>query len=539
MGQEQAEQLFEMIVRAKDLPVWDNGARTTTIASAAKLSRYGASTEDIITWVAMRENDRERLALDHPGGWPKDRQYRSDSLPARISAAFADLLYGETPTFRACLPDGADEDTESPDQAALEKLVEENNLAAQLRTMVHDCSSEGEQWWRVYTNPEESEYPILEFSSRLDVIPLFRGKRIVAIGFITTLFSQEIKLENDVEWEVWRKLEIQTDGLVCNYLFKGGMVELGNQVDLKDLPETANIMPEWRHGLDIMLAGRVPNKLGRDYRLGISDYQGVKDQLFDLNEARTIMAENARLAAKKRAVAPRRMLRADGTVDLGSDVFITENEGEDTELGNDKTRGSDFAILEYTFDASALIAHINELTTTAVTRCGLVEQFVNTSGGSTDGGAAVTGVALRTRLIPTTLTATGKSLYIDRELPRMMVALQQVDAMPTQDGGCGHDWAHPEIPPTIERASILPEDETELTSRHVTAVAGEIESIFTAVKDLHPEWDDDEINKEISRIHEDRMPAMPSIPDIPNEEQDNSFEEQSGNGGQLPGSTSA
>lgn len=486
MGHEEADALQALIEKTNALPLW--GMTNSHRAESQRL-------EGIRLYRALRESDREVLRKLHPD-WDQDRRYRVDSLPDRISDAFSDLLYGSPPDIRAAAEEN---------QKLLDEILKHNQMGSELKRWAAEVSAEGEQWWRVFVNLELSPVPILELHSRLDVFPYWVGRTVRAVAFLSELYSKqnEDARTGTVTVEVWRHVEIQTDGLVRNLLYKGTKTTLGEQRDLADTAETEGLDEEWDHGLKIMLAGRIPNKLGSDYRYGISHYHGILDQLLDLNEARTIMAENARLAAKKRMVVPTSELDENGNwKGAGDDIIPTES--LNGELDEKSGSAKDFAILEYTFDAKPLREHMDELEETALTRVGLNVQFVN---GDTGEGSAVSGVALRTKLIPTTLAAEGLGKHWDNELPVILSAMQQVDALPDERGGCGHDsWREPEEPPTVTRGTVLPEDPADKAERHSGLVQSELESLKTAISDLHPEWTEEQVEEEIQRIREDRMP---------------------------------
>jgi hypothetical protein len=101
---------------------------------------------------------------------------------------------------------------------------------------------------------------------------------------------------------VFRYVEIQTTGLTRNLLYKGNRTSLGEPVALATRDETAELPDEWPHDLDVMLAGRVTN--GTAGRLGRSQYAGVKDLLFALNESASIGEHNARLTLRQRMIMP-------------------------------------------------------------------------------------------------------------------------------------------------------------------------------------------------------------------------------------------
>lgn len=514
---------------------------------------------------ALRESDVD--VLKARDSWDATRKYVPDPLAEKISETFADMLFGEDPVFKSAetiqleqeeaakikaaawktaqesqaggtatdpdlLPtDPADTDAEldqdetdgnvqdeednadpgenaqvvETDQDRLDMLVDTNELPAELHQAEMVCSSEGEVWWRIYVDDGQSDYPILEWDSRARVRPLFRGRKLVAAAFHQELHRERV----EDQWIIYRYVEIQAQGYSRNLLYKGDLTSLGSSVPLISLPQTRGLRDDWTHNLG-MLCGRVYNKLGRDRRLGRSDFHNVVPLLFSLNEATTVGHENMRLTAKKRVAVPREAITKDGTFDAGEDVIVMDEPLDDT-LGASTGNGK-FAVLEYSFDAEALIEHKMDQIATILGRVGIVADMASSGGRSGSmggGGAALSGTALRMRLIPTTLAANGKARPWDANLPQIMVRLQQVDALPIEQGGCGHDWNTPNEPPSIERGQPLPSDETEETNRHVSAVGGEIESRRTAIRDQHPDWTEEQVQEELDQIQREFHMFLP------------------------------
>lgn len=519
---------------------------------------------------ALRESDSE--VLKARAGWGDDRDYYIDPLAEKISESFADMLFGEDPTFTSAQtkafqaqqqaqikaaaaadvaaraqggegtavpvdPTGSifpsdqpddtletgDNPTESDqtdavnknptgDQELLNNIIDANDLPSELRAAEMICSSEGEVWWRIYVDMGQSDYPIIEWNSRSDVRPLFRGRKLVAAAYVDEVHREEIS----DEWRIYRYVQIQATGIVRNLLYMGTPEQLGRPVALDTRPETSSLEEEWLHQLGI-LCGRIPNKLGRDRRLGVSDYRNVSSLLFSLNEATTIGHENMRLTAKKRVAVPREAISNDGTFDVGEDVLIVDTPLDDQMDSN--AANSKFAVLEYSYDSQALIEQKLDTVATILNRCGIVAEMgaggnTRGSGGSGGGAAALSGTALRMRLIPTTLAANGKGRFWDDQLPKITMRAQQVDALDTDAGGFGRPWKMAEEPPTIERSEPLPTDETEETTRHVQAVGGEIESRRTAIADLHPDWTDAMVQEELAQIQYELKQFGPISPQV-------------------------
>lgn len=443
--------------------------------------KIGYPTE-LDLWIAMRESDDE--AIRRIIGWNKDRNYFVDNLPEKISIAFADFLWGEEATIEP-----AGEKKDNPSKDLLDSIIDENMLSDELHHAEQIKSSEGEVWWRIYRDDAQSPHPIIDWHSRTEVVPMYRGRRLLAVAFVDVIEETHADGEHQ-NYECWRRLEVYGPDVVINALYRSSThTELGTRMELTDHVDTMGMLEEWRHGRG-MLAGRIVNRRGKDHTLGRSDYHGIKHFLLELNKTHTVDAENFALAGKKRAVMPRKYAKKDGTMDEGEEIFYTETADE---MEEDNT----FRILQYEYNPNAAQTKLDQLEGRALTRVGLSRQFVDPNATE---GLAASGTALRVRLMPTALAARGKARAWDASLPEILMKAQQVDALPENLNGFGRQWSDPNEPPSIERGSILPEDEQEKLDYHIAAVGADLESIQTAIEELHPDWDDDRVKEEVKRI---------------------------------------
>lgn len=432
---------------------------------------------------AFRDGDTETLRqiarFERPDG--TDRGYFCDPMPEKIATTYANLIFGENPDFTAA----ADQD-----QDRLDELVSENGLPSELQLAADMCVSEGEVWWRWLIDPAQADVPLLRWHSRSQVLALFRGRKPVAAGFVFDIDRTDEK--------VWRLVEIHGDGVVLNVLFEGTTSTLGIRVALEARSETADLLDGWSHGLP-MLAGRVVNKLGRNPRLGVSDFKGVEDYLLALNETATIGQENARMTLKRRVVVPQRFLNTDGTFPAGAEVIVAT----DTDTDPDKP-GQGLAQIEWSFDAQAFISYKQELEATIAARVGLVPQIMGLSGVNTTDGNAASGTSIRLRFLTSTLAAEGKARHWDDSLPYALELGQRLAALPVKQGGLGQAWTEPLVAPAVERQGALPEDLTEEATRHAVLIGAEVESRQTAVESMRPDWDEERVLEELRRIESDR-----------------------------------
>ena len=254
-----------------------------------------------------------------------------------------------------------------------------------------------------------------------------------------------------------------------------------------------------------MLAGRIPNKLGRDHQLGVSDYDRIEDWLLALNETASIGQGNVRLTMRQRMVVPASALDEEGEIDLAENVLVAE--ALHREVGRDE-KGGPYTVLSFEFRAGEHIAWYRHLVETAASRAGLTAQFV---GGWGAEGRAETGTALRVRLIPTTSAGSAKARPWDGKARHFLALLQQLDARRRKEA-----WTEPTAAPAFERADPLPEDETEEVERESRAVTARIRSRRTSIAAQHPDWDEERIDAELEAIRSDEQTsAVPIFGPLP------------------------
>lgn len=467
---------------------------------------------DVRTWRAFLESDRE--ALKTAAGWPSDRDYKIDPLPALIADAWADHLFGEDVTV---------EPANEADAGALDLLLEANgDLTGNLHSAERQVIAEGEQWWRVYADRDVADAPLLEWHGRDSVVPLYVGRRLLAVALVTEL---EPPARSKA---VWRHFEVHVDGAVEHVLFKGTKQRIGQTVPLEshaELRELAGALAGepmttdrrvWEHGLP-MLMGPATNGRTYDRRTnrGVSDFARIADHLLDLNEATTIGAENARLTAKRRIVVPESVVsprgpelvdRGDGTfdrvargeLDLGADVLVAGR--LDAELGDNGD--GPFKVLEYAFDAQALITYKRDLLETALTRVGLTPRYVGVTTGEAPG--VLSGTAYKLTLIPTTKAGNGKRRPWAGLLPKVLGLMARLDALPAEQGGFGRTWRDAITEPAVELPNPMPSDAVEDAQVEATLVGAGVRSIFTSVQTQHPDWSEELVEAEVERIREDK-----------------------------------
>lgn len=459
----------------------------------------------------------------HGKPWEAGRPYVPDPLPKRICQGYADFLAADPP--KMSFPDEPETDdvdilsveddppeakaksVTSPAQKELDRTIEVNRMPSAIHRAIRRVVSEGEIYAKWHTDAVIADVPLLTWASRLNVVPLFYGDRLLAAAFVTERASEMGKddkgvYSSSVPRVVWRHAEVHCDKRVCNVLYMGDEQTLGERVPLKSRSETAGYAEEWVHGLPI-LAFRIVNDLDDDDTLGMSDLEQIEPMLLALNRAVTGATENFDLTGVDRIYTTAKYLGPDGRFDSSVQVFQFES-GPEATLGDGPT-APPIVQAEQHYDATQAWLHIANLVKTIIRSVGLVPQWVGEQDGN-GGGGQESGVHRRLTFIPTTLAANGKMRSWQDELPVQMLNAIRIIALPAGDGpkrgGFGRGKA-PALPPSVEFTDPLPTDVSETTKDVALAVSAEIMSRKTAIGELHHDWTDAEKEEELAEIKAD------------------------------------
>lgn len=443
--------------------------------------------EEVEFFRALRVSDDARIRQQASVPW--NYPYVLTPIPRMISRASANMLYGEPPDITAA---------KEADQARTDFIADENDLSAEAHRGAVIASSEGETWGRVLVQPQVLDAPIIEFVSREQVIPHFAGRFVVGATFIQ-------------EWQegtndFFRLFEHYEPGIIRAELFRGTRSNLGVQIDLSTYDRTKQTPEQVLTGIPRPLCAFIPNSIDADPSRGFSDYRGLEDRFLAMNESLTIGQQNARLAGKKRALIDASYLR-DGKPPAGDDVFLRKDANASLDGGS-----KPLEMLQYDFDATAIVAWIDHLLDSTLLLAGVAPQTV---GRSVDGGA-VSGTAIKLKAMHSLIESSGKGRFFDRGLRRLLQFASIIDARPTTEGGFGRKWSSrsPELP-SVTRADAFPTDDMEAAQRLVLLTNANAISLDEKVRALHPEWDQAQIDEEVSRIEGEAPTPLADPTQIP------------------------
>lgn len=447
---------------------------------------------DAEAYAALRANDEPIIrayASQLGQGGHIGTPYVIVPLPRLLSKASANLLFGEDPDIDAA--DSADSD-------AMSDLIRENKLPSEAKRAALLSSSEGEVWAKISVAPALLDWPIIDFVSTRRVIPEWRGRFLVAATFVTEWRISDVT--------ILRMLERHEAGRVTIEAWEGTQTSKGHKVSLDAHEETQGWPEEALTGFDHPLVAYIPNIVEDSPVVGVSDYDAVWSYFFALNETATVGQSNVRSVGKKRLAVNRAVLNDQGSLSNDELIVVEGDPGVEPALIKE---------IQYAFEAGELVSWVDSLIDQALMMAGVAPSTV---GRSVDGGA-VSGTALRLKMAHSLMEAGTKARhYIDALAPLIRDAAI-IDSKPGSFGGFNRGWTDPESLPSITLGDGLPLDSVEEANEVATLVGAKTMSIETAVRRLHPDWDDDEVEAEVARIEEDdglgQPEPPPNVPGLP------------------------
>lgn len=428
-----------------------------------------------------------RLASDDKSYWRERAegiggstpQYLTIPLAQRINRTSANLLFGETPRITV---------EDEGDQERLQELIDLNRLYSKLKRAAEGASCVGGIYGLAYVDsrtPRGQKGALLRFVSERRAVPVFANDdELVQVTFISE-FSEGGR---EGPSEVWRLLERHEPGQIINELWHGTRTELGKQVSLDSLQQTAGLLPALSTGIEDLDAVYIPNHLGAGSPLGISDLAGIEDLLLAVNEAITMAQDDARASAAT-IFARQDLLTETGNLAEGTRVVpVTLEEGGDDEKPL-------LEVVQPEVRAETFAKYQDFLIDLTLQSAGFAPQSL---GRSVQGGAE-SGTARRLMMHHTLIEHAGKAMLWEDGLRHLLSVAVQLDAQDFE-GKPAAEWADPTAPISVALADGMPEDLREVaTAVRDLRGAGAI-SIEEAVRMVMGDAQEDAIAAEVERI---------------------------------------
>jgi A118 family predicted phage portal protein len=411
-------------------------------------------------------------------------------LASDISTASADMLFAEPPTITT--PD--DQKT----QDRLDVLIDDGMQALFVEAADVGAGLGGvylKVCWDRDLNPKG---PWLVAEHADGAVPEWRWDSLSAVTFWRVLQSDEKK--------VVRHLERHESGFILNGVYEGTRETLGREVDLGGFTETADLERVMATGLTkltaVYVANMKPNKLWRNIPnaspLGRADIAGCEPLLDALDETWSSWMRDIR-NGKGRLVVPESMLESLGTGkgarwDAEREVWYGLNM---LDPGSSGITINQFAIRvqEHKDTATEQIKAILRSSGYSAQTFGIQD-----SQGRMNAQTAKEVAAQERRSL---ITRDKKIKYWRPGLQDAIETLLMVD---NQMFGSGVNPQRPEI----TFGETVQEDPSTVAQTAQLLRAAEAASTETLVAMVHPDWDDTQVQEEVTRIQAET--AAQSVP---------------------------
>lgn len=403
-------------------------------------------------------------------------------VPADISNTSANLLFGESPMIKV-----TDEDT----QKRLDEIVSRGDLWSKLLEAAESASALGGVFVKCNWDSSFIGVPVISIVQSDKAFPVFRW------GFLeSVLFWTDIEVDKTTG-TVWRLFEYHTKGLIQNKLYKGERDNVGMEVGLGAHPDTAEMPEEVITGLDTVAARYIPNmKPNREVRgsaLGRSDYSGIEDTLNALDMVYKSWVTEIRLG-KSRLIVPELWLDGQQLFDTDRELYTTLN------VDPLNSQGSKPEMIQFDLRVEKFAATCEELLNRCVTTAGYSPQ----SFGLNITGQAESGTALNIRERKSLITKAKKEHYFKSAIEDMLEMILQIDMAVF--------GSHI----TIERPSLEFQDSRAFDLASTTLAVETISRAQAAstevkVRMIHPEWNKDQVEEEVTKIMNEQGISEPNF----------------------------
>lgn len=442
----------------------------------------------------------ELRATAQPGSfWARDGKAKVHvPLAADIASASADLLFGNAPRCRVYSE--KEEQALDDKQTRLDDILRANGFESLIQEAAEKAAALGDVYLKANWDDIHCKVPFITIMGGDEAIPEYRYGQLRCVHFFTVI---RIDRKSGVHWRLYERY---APGEIISGVFRGDSASLGAEDpaannDLEIIPQL--IVPD-----SLMLAAHVPNSKPsrvryKDY--GRSEFEGMRDMLDALDEVFSSWMRDIRLA-KSRLLVPAEFLRKRaGTNMFGEDTYTWEfDEDVESLVALDVTDAdkmnitpSQFAIraTEHALTAETLIRNI-------ISMCGYSPQTF----GLDINGQASSGTALLIREKKSFNMRAKKLNYWSGPLEHFFTAVLQLD---------NAVW-HKGIVDPLDRVIV---EFPDAMSTDLATVASAVKlmhdasaiSTKIAVKMLHPDWEEGEINEEAERVQQEFGTADPSV----------------------------
>lgn len=406
----------------------------------------------------------------------RQRDYTPVPLARDIARFSSQLLFSDPPKLTI------DGDIETK---ALDAWASFNRLDEFLADAADNIAAEGSGALRIIQDDHVSDrFPLIVYE------PADRVIWATAHGRYTTGGVVVVERDSEESGVRWRLLEYHGPGIVKRALFKGSLTGLGIRVALTEGPlEFQKLRDEVFTNVDKPTLIKWDNVPG-----GHSDISGLDSLLDAIDDAETVGKKKLR-GSKPLTFVNRKLADDAGNADLDDALLVGEGTMSPVEEPNQLAQ-----VVQGRMEAEDHRIYCDHLRELAVSMAG----YSLASWGFGDGGRADSGRALKLRNVRTLLTRSGKERMAGEAIPETCgVALAIM---------LGRSEVEP-LKPEIQFGDGWPVDRTEQSEELAKLRDALLISTRQALRELHPDFDEDKITVELAEIQAD-IPQPDPVRDL-------------------------
>ena len=456
------------------------------------------------------------------------RMFSMPPLAGDICALSASLLFGEAPTFRYPKPAETDAETDAgtvkpktkkkwrhPAQDTLDLIMGSDQAHAELLKAGEYSAALGGTYIAAVWDPEIRNH-VFPRAYRSDcAIPRFRYGALVGC----TLWSEYRK---DTSSEIYRLLEVHSLGVITYALHRGTEKTLGAMVPMSTLAETAHYdslrteaeiqaaiddPATWSDsvtvatGVPALSVVYIPNsathadwdKMGALASLGRSDLDGIEDMLDKYTQILTSMMRDFEIG-QGRITVPESWLETAGTgqggkVDLNREVYVGVNAlGKATDTIAQQAIETQFDIRVEVHDngMDVIKRQIADHTGYSPAHLGIKDAATGTK----------TATEVTADFTDSQRTRDTKAMLAKPHLARFSQVAVAIQGVVFNTPGA--KWYDEQ--PDVEFTPISQQDMEKAARIVSSAYLSNSMSLLERVKQLHPDWDDEQIDGEVEQL---------------------------------------
>jgi hypothetical protein len=363
-------------------------------------------------------------------------------------------------------------------QDSVDELLATNGAEAFWQDSAETVAVEGRGGLRILRDPNiDPRNPLITYVNENQVIWDIHHGRFVRGGIVV------IEAESANGRDTFRMLESHEPGLITRRVYRGQTNVLGSRVSATSdslPPEIRGFKEQEPTGLNVPTLIEWPNVPGAR-----SDLFGIEILLERIDEAESMMVEKA-WKSRPWIFSSRSLADENGNVDIANLIFLSQGEAAQYLEAEGKT-GAPVIHVQPDMQTTEHVAYLEHLREEALTKAG----YSLASYGLGDTGAAESGTALKLKQARTLNNRQSKE-RMAREAMTTAIATAMAIKHRSRDIA--------PFKPEISFGDGMPEDEVQTATVLTTLKGSNLISDETAIRQLHPDWDDKAVEEEVARI---------------------------------------